>query len=1221
MAGTYYVGVSGADTATGTRDDPFATIAAIADTLEPGDTVIYLEGTYHNATFGALDAAGNRDVWKDSSDTIIKLNGVHGSAEAPITIKAEPGASVKLHYDGNGAVVLRDSSHIRVEGFEIEGPNQTVTMQQAAASQWTYRIATSEDDSGNPVFEYFERDPTEITETRISAQIASYAAQGIDQSGSGKPELWNAPAISLPKGSHHIEIMNNVIHDSAAHAVSGHGGNDHVTVSGNEIYNNNWYTSNGTHAVSFKGLNSVDDEDGHKIVIEGNHIHDNYNLMISWVMTKTRVTLHIDEGKSIHVQNAQRSTDAQTGAVWDHGRILIANNLIERAGNAAVTLNDVAGATVTNNTIIDAGYINQLLALDGDPDSDYYGFFTGQGMPAEYRVAAGGFRLTDADENRIVNNVISISDESLFAVDASDGTTAANTVIEDNFFSGGAGLRFRAVGDDLGDLEAGFTEVADLGFSDPDAGDYSLTQTSALRDTGGTDPLVTTDIDGNFRNDGALDAGAFEALTTIANYTRSARPEVIDTGDAAIDSMIDGLLMNSMYSSGTTLTYSFELSAELRADTGNSWVAMAPAMQARHLALFDQFTGLTGVTFTEVDPDAQTANFYFAQRQDVSSAYVSGHNGGILHVYDDDADNPVMGSYLDHLIVHELGHGLGLAHGHDDDALPAQYQGHAWSVMSYRAHPDTASLAYVDSHGPETWMLADVATLQYQFGANFTTNAGDTVYSFDPETGETFIDGAGQGAPTNAQTVRTIWDGDGVDTYDLSNYASDMAIDLDPGAFVSFGEGYRPRLGSDADGNTNYGDANIANALLYQGDQRSLIENAIGGSGSDTMVGNATDNRLEGGSGSDTLSGGAGDDTLIGEGGTAQRSDAFTLISLNETSGLNQKITAQGVSLGEDASFTLEFLWQQNRLEGQHYSIDLNGFSIYRFDSGSIGINFFDAESNSWIQSPIPNDITDGETHRFSMSWDDASGELKVYLDGVVRGSYALEPGSRAMDQIGRFEISDALAVGDIRIFDHVRTDEEIFDHARSALVDPATTPGLAHHWTVAGDGIIETGAGTVDIVTANAPPAIVATGWPDDDALFGEEGADILHGGHGADTLDGGAGADTLTGGDGVDTFVFTAGDGIDTITDFTPGTDRIDLSALLSQTAHTVVDLGDGSLGWISCFGESLYDTVRISLESVNKVATVSFTAHRGDDILETQITLIDVGVESVGMGDFIF
>ena len=64
------------------------------------------------------------------------------------------------------------------------------------------------------------------------------------------------------------------------------------------------------------------------------------------------------------------------------------------------------------------------------------------------------------------------------------------------------------------------------------------------------------------------------------------------------------------------------------------------------------------------------------------------------------------------------------------------------------------------------------------------------------------------------------------------------------------------------------------------------------------------------------------------------------------------------------------------------------------------------------------------------------------------------------------------------------------------------------------------------------------------------------------ADTIEGGAGGDTLTGGAGADTFVFKSGDGNDKITDFTNGTDTIDLSAITPITGYsdfTITQEGD--------------------------------------------------------------
>ncbi|MEG4032852.1 cadherin-like domain-containing protein, partial [Microcoleus sp. S36b_A4] len=67
-------------------------------------------------------------------------------------------------------------------------------------------------------------------------------------------------------------------------------------------------------------------------------------------------------------------------------------------------------------------------------------------------------------------------------------------------------------------------------------------------------------------------------------------------------------------------------------------------------------------------------------------------------------------------------------------------------------------------------------------------------------------------------------------------------------------------------------------------------------------------------------------------------------------------------------------------------------------------------------------------------------------------------------------------------------------------------------------------------------------------DFLVGSAGNDLLNGDNGDDTLRGGLGTDTLTGGNGKDIFVFAAIEGIDTISDFKLGTDKIGLTGGLT-------------------------------------------------------------------------
>ena len=70
-------------------------------------------------------------------------------------------------------------------------------------------------------------------------------------------------------------------------------------------------------------------------------------------------------------------------------------------------------------------------------------------------------------------------------------------------------------------------------------------------------------------------------------------------------------------------------------------------------------------------------------------------------------------------------------------------------------------------------------------------------------------------------------------------------------------------------------------------------------------------------------------------------------------------------------------------------------------------------------------------------------------------------------------------------------------------------------------------------------------TGWGGGDLLLGGAGVDQMTGDAGSDVLDGGTGDDILSGGSNKDRFVFAPGDGIDTVTDFEDGLDRLDFRA----------------------------------------------------------------------------
>jgi serralysin len=451
-----------------------------------------------------------------------------------------------------------------------------------------------------------------------------------------------------------------------------------------------------------------------------------------------------------------------------------------------------------------------------------------------------------------------------------------------------------------------------------------------------------------------------------------------------------------------------------------------------------------------------------------------------------DYRNPVMGNYAYYTHIHELGHAMGLKHPHEAEGpgnltLPSDKDSVEWTVMSYRSYVggpignDVVGLTFGQWSAPQTFMMYDIQALQTMYGAFYGTNAGNTTYSWSATTGETFINGVSQGTPGGNQVFMTVWDGGGIDTYDMFNFSRGVTINLAPGASSITSEAQRAYLG-----NSHYAEGTVYNSLLFNGDLRSIIENATGGAGDDTITGNQVDNVLIGFGGHDEIAGGEGNDTLYG--GT----EADTLKGGGGVDGLfggEQDDTLKGGG-GADA------LDGGNGTDTVDYSfslaVDVNLATGQCFGGDAGADTLFSIEN---IRGSAQGDTLTGDGNANSLLGEDGNDKLKG------AGGFDNLEGGLGDDNLKGGGGADVLNGG--------------------AGLDAADYSDTVNAVTVN----LATGIGTGNDAQGDTYTDIEnLTGSGGADNLTGDAGANVIYGAGGNDVIRGGGGVDSLHGGDGND-------------------------------------------------------------------------------------------------------
>ncbi|MDX0855726.1 matrixin family metalloprotease [Sinorhizobium medicae] len=571
---------------------------------------------------------------------------------------------------------------------------------------------------------------------------------------------------------------------------------------------------------------------------------------------------------------------------------------------------------------------------------------------------------------------------------------------------------------------------------------------------------------------------------------------------------IDGLLGDWKWAV-KDFTFSFPTSASFygsgygNGEPQKGFAVLDAAQQTTARAAFDQFSSVAKVSFTEIAESAtKHADVRLASSDAPSTAWAyfpsTAAEGGDAWFNSSSGyySRPMKGNYAYVIFLHEIGHALGLEHAHEGNVMPANRDSMEYTVMSYRSYVGASTTTgYIN----ETWgyaqslMMYDIAALQHIYGADFTTQSGNTTYRWSPTSGEMFINGVGQNAPGGNKILLTVWDGGGTDTYDFSNYTTALKVDLRPGEWTTTSAVQLAKLRHD---DSKVAIGNIANALQYQSDARSLIENAKGGAGNDVITGNAAANVLWGNDGNDRLIGANGNDNLVGGAG-ADRLEGGNGNDLanyyNAAAGVVADIYSPGSNRGEAAGDTYVSV---ERLYGSAFGDTLAGDRFANLLNGLAG-----------------NDVLHGRAGNDTLIGGDGN-------DSLVGGAGADRlDGGNGVDLANYYNAALGLVAD---LYSPVSNTGEA---AGDTYLSVERLYGSAFNDSLRGDNI------------ANL--------------LNGLAGNDVLNGRGGNDTLIGGEGADRLIGGGGSDVFVFQTATqsrpaAMDVIDDFARGIDRIDLRSI---------------------------------------------------------------------------
>lgn len=334
--------------------------------------------------------------------------------------------------------------------------------------------------------------------------------------------------------------------------------------------------------------------------------------------------------------------------------------------------------------------------------------------------------------------------------------------------------------------------------------------------------------------------------------------------------------------------------------------------------------------------------------------------------------------------------------------------------------------------------------------------------------------------------------------------------------------------------------AHYATVDYYAADTYDSIENLTGGSGANTLIGDAGDNTLTGGKSNDQLYGFDGDDVLVGNAGNDMLNGGLGADKLSGGDGDDSLLVdAADTSIDGGAGFDSALVQTADAV-----TLDMAASSI-EWARGNDGNDVFTGAAQSvgvYIYGMNGNDTITGSAFADYLNGGEGNDNL---LGGAGNDTLIGGPGSDVLrGQAG---------------------DDVLIEEGGDSLIDGGEGFDSLYVWSSGGLSLNMTTA-SIEWVQGSVQGGdnLDATGNTVDTFIYGWGGADVLTGGWGSDYIAGGDGDDVLTGGAGNDTLIGEAGAnryvysdiawGADTIFFFGGHTDKIDFTAI--GTIHSLSD-----------------------------------------------------------------